>query len=84
MGHSRLGWLPQTYRWQELVALVADGASADAIADATLDAAHAGLEQAVRDPGLRHVFLLLTQVALASREDNFASPDISSDLRVAL
>lgn len=72
MGHSRLGWLPQTYRWQELVALLADGASVDAIADATLDAAHAGLEQAMRDPGLRHVFLLLTQVVLASREDNFA------------
>jgi len=72
MGHSRLGWLPQTYAWQDVIALIADGASADAIADATLDAARKGLEQAVRDPGLRQVFLLLAEVALASRKGNFA------------
>ena len=72
MGHSRLGCLPQTYPWQDVVALIADGASADTVADATLDAARRGLEQAVRDPGLRQVFLLLAQVALASRQGNFA------------
>src|SRR2546422_847586 len=73
MGHSRLGWLPQTYRWQELIAVVAAGASADAVANTTLDAAHIGLDLAVRDQGMRRVFLLLARVVLASRKGDFAT-----------
>ena len=67
MGHSRLGWLPQTYRWQDVVELLTQGGSAAAVADATLDAAHKGLEMAARDRGLHYVFWLLTQVALAAK-----------------
>lgn len=72
MGHSRLGYLPQTYDWQDLIAQIAGGADAAAIADATMDAAADGLELAARDAGLRHVFRLLTQVTLAAREEDFA------------
>ncbi len=72
MGHSRLGWLPQTYRWQDVVGLVAGGGSAAAVADATLVAAQRGLAGAVKDPGVRHVVWLLAHVVLAAREPNFA------------
>jgi hypothetical protein len=72
MGHSRLGWLPQTYAWQEIIGLMAGDASAASVADATLDAAEDGLRLAARDPGLRHVFHLLTQLTLAARAPDFA------------
>lgn len=39
MGHLRLGDLPKTRRWKQVVALLGEGASTDAIASATLAAA---------------------------------------------
>jgi hypothetical protein len=81
MGHTRLGEIPKTRKWQELVEQVAgsgltgDVATASAnigeIAALTLDAAKRGLDNAVDDPGVRYTFYLLTQVALASRTSNW-------------
>ena len=72
MGHQRLGWLPDTYPWRDVVALVAaDGAVAE-VADATMDAARRGLAKAIKDPGVRHVIWLLAHVAVAARADDFA------------
>lgn len=42
-----------------------------AVAAKTLDAAEQGLNAAVNDEGLRYTFFLLTQVALASREEDW-------------
>ncbi len=76
MGHTRLGAIPKTHKWDEVVVQVAgDGlagavlAAADiaAIAAQTLDAAQKGLDRAVDDPGVRYTFYLLTQLALAAR-----------------
>jgi hypothetical protein len=72
MGHSRLGLLPQSYRWQEVVGLLVQGGSAAAVAEATAEAAEEGLRLAARDLGLRHVFHLLTQITLAAGESDFA------------
>jgi len=41
------------------------------IAAKTLDAARGGLENAIADEGLRYAFYLLTQIALASREEDW-------------
>lgn len=80
MGHTRLGAIPKSRKWREVVALVtgeglADGvvptaADMTGIAAKTLDAAQKGLEKAVADAGVRYTFFLLTQLALAAR-----SPD---------
>src|SRR5438067_13934493 len=83
MGHTRLGELPNSHKWKAVVAAMAqrdlENASAsetlpedvEIIAQKTLDAAQAGLEKAIDDAGLQHTFYLLTQLALASREDNW-------------
>jgi hypothetical protein len=71
MGHSRLGTLPDTSRWRKLVGLIAGGADVAAVADATMHAAETGLKLADGDEGLKHTFYLLSQVALASRQDDF-------------
>ncbi len=80
MGHTRLGEIPKSRKWREVVeqitgAGLADGvvptaADMTGIAAKTLDAAQKGLEKAVADAGVRYTFFLLTQLALAAR-----SPD---------
>lgn len=72
MGHSHLGYLPQTFEWQDLIGQIAGGADPDAIGEATLKAAEDGLLLASRDAGVKHVVLLLMRVPLAAREDDFA------------
>lgn len=77
MGHTRLGAVPKTRKWNELVEQIAGrsltgnvataAVNIGAIAAQTLDAAQQGLDKAARDPGVLYTFYLLTQVALASR-----------------
>jgi len=73
MGHSRLGTLPDTSRWRNVVGLIAGNADVAVVADATMDAAQRGLEVAARDEGLRQSFWLLSRIALAARQDDFAA-----------
>jgi hypothetical protein len=82
MGHQRLGDIPTSRKWSAVVEAVAGegtgpegtGGLAEAvseIADLTLDAAQAGLQRAIDDPGLRFTFYLLTQIVLAAREPDW-------------
>jgi hypothetical protein len=71
MGHTRLGRLPRTRKWQEVIGLVGAGADTAAIAAATLDASKHGLEDAASDPALVHSFWLLTQLPLCARKADF-------------
>jgi len=81
MGHQRLGNIPKSQRWATVVASVASGSGGlggggvpsgfvASVADRTLDAAATGLERAIGDPGLSFTFFLLTQIALAAREED--------------
>lgn len=83
MGHTRLGAIPKSRRWNELVeeitglhhssSSVSSAATiVDGIAARTLDVAEGSLRYAVADPGVRYTFYLLTQVALASRTPDWA------------
>ena len=77
MGHIRLGAVPKTRKWDEIVeqvagrsltgAVVTPEASVGAIAAKTLDAAQRSLNKAADDPGVRYTFYLMTQLAIASR-----------------
>jgi hypothetical protein len=78
VGHTRLGTIPKTRKWRDVVEQVVSGnlgtareasfvADMPVIAAKTLDAAQRSLEKAVEDPGVRYTFYLLTQVALAAR-----------------
>jgi len=73
MGHTRLGRLPRTKQWQEVVGLVGAGADTADIAAATLEASKLGLEDAARDPALLHSFWLLTQLPLCARKGDFVA-----------
>jgi len=71
MGHIRLGNLPRTRKWQEVVALIESGAGTAQIANATITAAEQGFKLAAEDKGLVETIWLLTQVPLAARSDDF-------------
>lgn len=71
MGHKRLGSLPATKRWQQVVTSLTDGSSIPRIAAASSAAAEAALSRAVGDPALIHAFWLLTQLPLAARGGDF-------------
>lgn len=77
MGHTRLGNIPKSRKWSEVLATLAEGSSISAneeielIALKTLDAAEAGLQKAFDDLGLRYTFYILTQLALASRQEDW-------------
>ena len=71
MGHIRLGRLPRTRKWQEVVALVETGADTAFVAAATLDASKRGFDDVASDPALVHSFWLLTQLPLCARRPDF-------------
>ena len=76
MGHVRLGTLPRTRNWIQVLDLIGGGAGVPAVAAATMEAAQRGLSNAAQDPGLVYTVWLLTQVPLAAR-----SPDFEGRLR---
>lgn len=65
MGHSRIGTLPASKKWQEVVRLISEGANVAAVADATLNAAERALAWVQKNAGFREAVRLLTQVAVA-------------------
>jgi hypothetical protein len=73
MGHIRLGRLPRTRKWIEVLDLVGGGAGSAEVAAATMDASDRGLAGAAKDAGLVYSVWLLTQIPLAARGDDFVS-----------
>ena len=71
MGHIRLGRLPRTRKWQQVVALLGGNAPLADVAAASAAAAESGLRLAHADPALGHSFWLLTQIPLAARSGDF-------------
>ena len=79
MGHTRLGKLPKSQKWQDLVSRIAGmsggalsaASYVEAIAAQTLEASRQGLDNAKHDSGVLYAFYLLTQVTLASRSANW-------------
>ena len=71
MGHVRTGPLPATRKWNQIVELIAGGASAAQIAVGTLNAAEKGLKNAAADPGVVETVWQLVRLPLAARDTNF-------------
>ncbi len=71
MGHIRLGELPRTRRWKQVVELIKRDGDAAAVASAALAAAEKGLQEAAEDEGLGRAVWLLTQLPLAARDPNY-------------
>lgn len=73
MGHERLGTLPDTAPWRAIVRLIAEAADAATIAQATIDAALRGLNQAKEDEGLAFSVWILSQTVRSARQSDFGA-----------
>jgi hypothetical protein len=74
MGHARIGRLPRTLGWQNVVALIDDSPDdVRSIARGTVSAAEDRLRDLGGDESLIHCFWVLTRLAAASREQDFVS-----------
>jgi hypothetical protein len=72
MGHIRLGGLPRTRKWSQVVGLIKGGAGTAQIAKATINAAEKALGNAAKDDGVVETIWLLTKLPLAARSEDFA------------
>ena len=66
MGHSRIGSLPATKPWKDVIKLIADGADVPAVATATLRAAERAFAWIQEDAGFREASNLLVEIGLAA------------------
>ena len=72
MGHVRLGVLPKSRKWNQVVDELRLGADIEEVAASAADAAERALQAASKDPAFLHAFWLLTQIPLAARGPDFA------------
>ena len=72
MGHQRLGTLPCTKKWGQVVGYIGAGAGAAQVATATLHATLKWLDKAHLDAGVVEAVRLLMVLPLAARGDDFA------------
>jgi hypothetical protein len=84
LGHTRLGPLPKSRSWNQVVesltgrgsrqyAVSSSASRVNIIAAEALKAARSTLARASYDPGVRYTFYLLTQLVLASRNPDWRS-----------
>src|SRR5438105_1881488 len=67
MGHIRIGTLPATRRWKDVIGLVAEGAEVSRVAEATTHAWQLAFDKVRNDAGFREAVFLLTQLGVAGK-----------------
>lgn len=71
MGHIRLGTLPQSKKWRDVIALLDTGAPLDAVAEAAARASEVDLRKASDDSSFQFVAQLLVRLPLLARAPGF-------------
>jgi hypothetical protein len=71
MGHIRLGTLPQSKKWREVIGLLDSDASMEDVADAAARASELELKRASDDPSFQFVTSLLVRLPLMARAPGF-------------
>src|SRR6202171_6460349 len=71
MGHQRLGTLPRSKLWRDVVELIEHRADVEEVAAATSLAAEQSMIDASQDAAVQHAFYLLAKIPLAAREQDF-------------
>ncbi len=80
MGHIRLGTLPQSKKWRDVIGLLDSDASLEEVAEAAARASELDLKRAANDPTFQFVTSLLVRLPLMARAPGFE--DALSELGV--
>src|ERR1035437_6204737 len=83
MGHIRIGTLPATRRWEDVIGLVAERAEVSRVAEATTDAWQLAFDKVRNDAGFREAVWLVTQLGVAGRSKDPAGQLGAAGLDVA-
>ncbi len=83
MGHVRLGILPRTRAWKEVVGLIADGCDVEEVAGAVLTASDRAFQAVQKDAGFSDALTLLTQLAIAAKKSDPAAHLTSAGLNLS-
>jgi hypothetical protein len=67
MGHIRIGTLPATRRWQDVIGLISEGAEAPRLAEAVTHAWEKAFNAVRSDAGFREAVWLLMQIGAAGK-----------------
>ncbi len=67
MGHVRLGTLPRTRSWHDVVGFIADGETVESVANQALAASDKAFGCIQNDPGFSEAVWILTQLAVAAK-----------------
>jgi hypothetical protein len=70
MGHIRIGTLPATKRWKEVVGLITEGAEVSKVAESTVHASELAFNKVHDDFGFREAVWLMTQFGVAGSKEN--------------
>lgn len=70
MGHSRIGTLPATRKWKDVISLIGSGANEAHVADAVMVATGKTFSRVRDDAGFREAMHLILQLALAGGRPN--------------
>lgn len=73
MGHIRLGTLPKTRAWKEVIRLIADEADVAEIAEAAVHASDKAFEVIQNDTGFSETVELMIQLAVAAKSQDRAA-----------
>ena len=71
MGHVRLGTLPRSKKWRDVVSLLEAGSSVQAVAEAAAKASEHDLSRASKDPRFQFVTSLLVRLPFLARGPGF-------------
>lgn len=82
MGHVRLGLLPRSRAWKEVVGLIVAGADVSQIATATINAAEKAFSFVLNDEGYTEAVWLMTQLAIAAKQQNYREQLASSGVSI--
>jgi len=82
MGHIRIGTLPATRRWEDVIGLVAEGAEISRVAEATTHAWQLAFDKVRNDAGFREAVFLLTQLGVAGKSKDPAGQLSAAGLEV--
>ncbi|SPH24386.1 hypothetical protein DEA8626_03438 [Defluviimonas aquaemixtae] len=73
MGHIRLGTLPRSKKWRDVIDILESGADVLAVAEAAARASELDLDRASDDPRFQFIARLMVQLPLLARAPGFPS-----------
>ena len=82
MGHNRLGHLPKTKRWKQVIRLLENGADLPELAEASFNTSLTGLGKVPYGNGFISILNDIIELATVSRDENLQSALYQAGIKI--